>query len=184
MIDDFFARLIAAVERVGLPYMVTGSYASSTHGTPRATNDIDVVIAPTPDELLALMREFSSDHYYADELDALDALERRSQFNVIDFATSWKADFIVRKNRPFSETEFSRRERHTIAGQPVYLTSAEDILIAKLEWAKEGESARQLEDAAGVIRRQKSKLDREYVERWVRELGLDEQWRDALAQAG
>ncbi|HEX8409329.1 MAG TPA: hypothetical protein VF883_10710 [Thermoanaerobaculia bacterium] len=183
MIDDFFGRLIAAVERVGVPYMVTGSYASSTHGTPRATNDIDVVIAPTPDELRALMREFTSDHYYADELDALDALERRSQFNVIDFATSWKADFIVRKDRPFSETEFSRRERHTIAGHSVYLTSAEDVLIAKLEWAKEGESARQIEDAAGVIRRQRSRLDREYVERWVRALGLDEQWHDALAQA-
>lgn len=184
MIDDFFERLIAAVERVGVPYMVTGSYASSTHGTPRATNDIDVVIAPTPDELRALMREFTSDQYYADELDALDALERRSQFNVIDFATSWKADFIVRKDRPFSETEFSRRERHLIAGQSVYLASAEDILIAKLEWAREGQSARQIEDAAGVIRRQKSRLDREYVERWVRALGLEEQWRDALAQAG
>lgn len=184
MIDDFFERLIAAVERVGVPYMVTGSYASSTHGTPRATNDIDVVIAPTPDELRALMREFTSDQYYADELDALDALERRSQFNVIDFATSWKADFIVRKDRPFSETEFLRRERHTIAGRSVYLASAEDILIAKLEWAKEGESARQIEDAAGVIRRQKSRLDREYVERWVHVLGLDEQWQDALTQAG
>ena len=183
-IDDFFLRLIAALERADVPYMVTGSYASSAHGEPRASNDIDIVIAPTPKQLHALMQQFPSDRYYADEEDAFDMFKQKLQFNIIDFATFWKADLIFRKDRKFSDTEFLRRSRHLIAGREVYLTTAEDILIAKLEWAKLGESARQIEDAAGVIRRQGPALDRQYVEHWVRELELLPQWHAALSKAG
>lgn len=183
-VDDFFERLIAALEQAGVPYMVTGSYASSAHGTPRATNDIDIVIAPTPDELRALLRELPDDRYYADEVDAFEALKHHSQFNVIDFATTWKADLIVRKNRDFSREEFGRRRVHTIAGARVHLATAEDILIAKLEWYKLGESARQLEDVVGIIRRQGASLDREYVEYWVGELGVGDVWHKVLAMAG
>ena len=182
-VDDFFNRLIDALDRADVPYMVTGSYASSAHGTPRATNDIDIIIAPTDAQLWELMRELHNDRYYADEDDAFDALARHSQFNVIDFATSWKADLIVKKDREFSDVEFARRRLHTVAGKRVYLVSPEDILIAKLEWHKLGESERQIEDAAGVIRRQGNALDRSYVERWVRELGLEEEWKRALARA-
>ena len=182
-VDDFFERLIAALDRSGVPYMVTGSYASSAHGTPRATNDIDIIIAPTPDQLRALLEEFPDDRYYADEIDAFEALETRSQFNIIDFATSWKADLIVTKSRDFSRIEFSRRRLHKVGGTLVYLATAEDILLAKLERHKIGESARQLEDAAGVIRRQGDYLDRDYVERWVEELDLSAEWHKALALA-
>jgi hypothetical protein len=183
-VDDFFDRLIAAIERAGVPYMLTGSYASAAHGTPRATNDIDIVIAPSPDQLHKLLREFPDDRYYADDIDAFESLARQSQFNVIDFATSWKADLIFRKDREFSRVEFARRGRHEIAGRSVYLVSPEDIVIAKLEWGKMGESERQIEDAAGVIRRQGSALDMAYVEHWVRELQLEDQWRRARNKAG
>jgi hypothetical protein len=182
-VDDFFRRLIDALEKSSVPYMVTGSYASSAHGTPRATNDIDVVIAPTAEQLRALVRELPDDRYYSDETDALEALEHRSQFNIIDFATTWKADLIVRKDRDFSRTEFERRAVQTIAGVQVCLASAEDVLIAKLEWGKLGASDRQLEDAAGIVRRQGAALDRQYIEHWVRELGIADEWRRALAKA-
>jgi hypothetical protein len=182
--DDFFSRVISALERAGIPYMVTGSFASSAHGEVRATQDIDIVIAPAPEQLRALIAEFPSDRYYADEEDALEALRHVSQFNVIDFASSWKVDLIIRKQREFSRTEFMRRRPHVIAGLRVYVATAEDILIAKLEWAKLGESERQIEDAAGIIRRQGNELDRAYVEQWVSALGLTAQWEKALARAG
>lgn len=181
--DDFFRRLITALEESGIPYMVTGSYASSAHGVPRATNDIDIVIAPSRTQLEVLMAKLPPDRYYAEIEDALDALDHRSQFNVIDFATTWKADLIVKKNRPFSEREFARRRVHAVAGLNVSLARAEDILIAKLEWFREGQSARQIEDAAGIIRRQGTALDRSYVEHWVRELGLEAEWQMALSAA-
>ena len=180
-VDDFFSRLVQALERADVPYMVTGSYASSAHGTPRATNDIDIVISPTAHQLEVLMQQFPKDRYYADKADAFDALQHQSQFNIIDFATMWKADLIVRKERDFSRSEFARRRIHMVGGVRVHLATAEDILIAKLEWHRLGGSERQIEDAAGIIRRQASAFDRDYVERWVRELGLVEEWQKALA---
>ena len=183
-VDDFFDRLVAALERASVPYMVTGSYASAAHGTPRATNDIDIVIAPTPEELHQLLHELPSDRYYADDLDAFESLAQRSQFNVIDFATCWKADLIFQKDREFSRVEFERREVHNIAGRNVHLVSPEDIVIAKLEWAKLGESERQIEDVAGVIRRQGAGLDVAYVEYWVKALQLEDEWRRAKMKAG
>ncbi|MEX1185909.1 MAG: hypothetical protein WEA80_04910 [Gemmatimonadaceae bacterium] len=176
---DFLRRLVTAFDQIRIPYMVTGSFASSAHGRVRATEDIDVVIAPTPQQLLDLLDEFPADRFYADRDAALAALRQQSQFNIIDVETAWKADLIIRKEREFSRTEFQRRHAYLIDGLRVYLATAEDVLIAKLEWARAGGSERQIEDAAGIIESQGGGLDTAYVERWVRELRLDDEWRKA-----
>jgi hypothetical protein len=182
-VEEFFGRVIAELERAGIPYMVTGSLASSAHGRIRASEDFDIVIAPSPSQLRDFVSAFPNDQYYADEYDAFESFKHTLQFNIIDFATAWKADLIFKKNREFSRVEFDRRQAHVIGGVGVQIASPEDILIAKLEWAKMGESARQIEDAAGVIERQGSNLDRSYVEYWVDELALRKQWEMALAKA-
>lgn len=163
--------------------MLTGSYASSVHGAPRASQDIDIVIAPTRSQLLALLQLFPDTEYYVSQDAALDALATRGQFNVIDFASGWKIDFIIMKAREFSREEFARRHPIQLDGVELDVASPEDIVVAKLEWARLGASSRQIEDAAGVIRLQGDRLDRNYVERWVDVLGLREQWNDALAKA-
>lgn len=170
------------LESSGMPYMLTGSYASAVHGTPRATQDIDIVIGPSRAQLMSLLQQLPETSYYVSQEAALDALARRGQFNVIDFATGWKVDFIIVKAREFSREELNRRRVIELDGVPLYVASAEDLLIAKLEWAKLGASARQLEDAAGIVRMQAEQLDRAYVERWVAELGLDQQWAHVLGQ--
>jgi hypothetical protein len=182
--EDLFAKLRDVLEAAGIPYMVTGSFVSAVHGIPRATHDIDVVIAPTAQQLETLIRDFSQSDYYAELEDALQALRYESQFNVIDERGLWKIDFIIRKDRPFSIAEFARRRLTTILGIPVYAATAEDMLIAKLEWAKMGESERQLRDASGIIAIQGAHLDTPYVERWVTALSLEDQWERAKLMAG
>jgi hypothetical protein len=88
MVDESFDHVIGALERAEVPYMVTG-FVRQLRSRPRATDDLDIVIAPTQDQLRRFIGEFPNDRYYANEDDALDALERRSQFHIIDFATSW-----------------------------------------------------------------------------------------------
>lgn len=87
------------------------------------------------------------------------------------------------KAREFSRGEFSRRTTLELDDVRLSVASPEDVVIAKLEWAKLGESARQIEDAAGIIRVQGDGLDRDYVEKWVANLNLEAQWNDALAKA-
>jgi hypothetical protein len=182
-VQDVFTRICAALQVAEVPHMLTGSFASSIHGAPRATQDIDIVIAPTREQLLRLLDRFPATEYYVSRDAALDALERYEQFNVIDLATGWKVDFIIRKTRNFSREEFDRRYPLEVEGVTLDVASAEDVLIAKLEWAKLGTSARQIDDAAGIIRIQGDQLNTAYVERWVHTLDLDEQWREARAKS-
>jgi hypothetical protein len=174
-------NLRGALESTGIPYMITGSFASSVHGVPRATQDIDVIIEPTRDQLERLMRRLDEPAYGSDKDDALDALRRRTMFSVIDRRGVWKIDFIVRKERPFSKREFGRRRIVEILGISLFAATPEDVLLAKLEWAKLGESERQIRDAAGIIKIQGAKLDVDYVERWVAALEIEDQWRAARA---
>ena len=183
-IEDFLRRICAALELNHVPYMVTGSLASSVHGEPRATNDLDVVIAPTRDQLFSLVQLFKRVGLYVRWEEAEAALRKRDQFNVVDFANAWKVDLIVRKAREFSVSEFNRREPAEMDGLNFVIASAEDVLIAKLEWFKMGESERQLNDAAGIIRIQGERLDVAYIEHWIEALGLQEQWLKARHLAG
>jgi hypothetical protein len=175
---DFLARLTAMLAGAGIPHMVVGSFASSFHGIPRSSQDLDLVIDPEPESLRRFLADLSSADYYADADAAFDAFARRSQFNVIDMATAWKADLIVRKARPFSIEEMRRRTEGDLLGARTFVASAEDTLISKLEWAKiGGGSELQLRDAAGILQLRGADLDVAYVERWVQELGLEDLWR-------
>jgi hypothetical protein len=154
-----------------VPYMVSGSLGSGLHGEPRASRDVDVVIDPDAESLSALLRAFSSDWYVSREA-AEAALRDRGMFNVVDAATGWKADLVVRKDRPYSAEEFSRRQRAQLLGTPAWVVSAEDSILSKLEWSRESGSARQIEDAAAVVRAKAVKLDVEYLRRWAAVLGI------------
>ena len=177
-LEDLLSRLAPALEDSRIPYMLTGSVASSAYGAARSTQDLDIVIAPTAEQLRALIREFPSNRYYADEEQALAALANRSQFNIIDFATGWKTDFILAKDSEYARVALSRRVPITIGGVPVYVAAAEDVILAKLQWAQLTNSERQLEDAASIVRTQGDKLDFDYIKGWVRELGVEPEWHD------
>jgi hypothetical protein len=164
--------------------MVAGSLASTYHGEPRATHDIDLVIDPSREALLRFARELDPADFYVSREAAAEAWARRGLFNVVDLGSGWKVDLILRKERPFSLAEFSRRIPATILGTSVFVASAEDTILSKLEWARAGASERQLRDVLGVIEVSGGSLDRSYVERWADALGVRELWERALAEAG
>jgi len=103
---------------------------------------------------------------------------------VIDLATGWKIDLIFRKSRAFSQEEFRRRQLVDMADVPLFLASAEDVIVSKLEWAKLGQSLRHIEDVAGILKIRWESLDRSYLEKWILELGLETEWRSACRAAG
>jgi hypothetical protein len=175
--SDFLRRLVALLDRAQIPHMVAGSFASTLHGTPRSTQDIDLVIDPSGQALFAFVAGLAPDEYYASDEAARDALRRRSQFNVIDMATGWKADLIVRKTRPYSVEEFRRRRPERILGVDVFVATPEDTILTKLEWAAMSGSERQLRDVTGILDVKREELDRTYIEHWAQELGVLDAWR-------
>jgi hypothetical protein len=180
---EVLQRITAALDHAGIAYMLTGSFASVYYGSPRSTQDIDLVIAANPAQLRALIEGLPRGEYYADLDAALEAHERESLFNVIDLKTGWKIDLIIRKARPFSQEEFRRRQRLNMTGVSLFVASPEDIILAKLEWSKLSQSQRQIEDAAGILKLREDSLDRSYLDKWVRELALTKEWNEAQRMA-
>ena len=164
------------LEAAGITYRVTGSVAAICHGFPRGTQDIDILIDPSPEALERLLSQFPEDRFYVSRDAARDALRQRRMFNVIEFEGGWKADLIVPRQRPFSRAELERGVMWEVDGHPVHVVTAEDLLLAKLEWARDGQSGRQLEDSASLLRARRTDLDHAYLQRWIDELQLREQW--------
>ena len=178
-LTDLLSATIAQLDRAKVPYMITGSVASSYHGEPRATRDLDLVIDPDSIGLARLVDGLQAAGLYVDLNVALDALGRRSQFNAIDAATGWKIDFMIRKDRPFSTEEFTRRTRADLLGTTAWIASTEDTIVAKLEWSVQSGSDRQLRDVAAMLEVSGGSVDLAYLDRWITDLGLEEAWAEA-----
>lgn len=183
-VTEVFRRILSALDSSGIPYMLSGSFASAYYGSVRSTQDIDFVIAPTAEQLRTFVQSLPNGEYYVDLDAALESLERRSLFNVIDLATGWKIDLIIRKSRAFSQEEFGRRQRVKLENLDIFVASAEDVILSKLEWSKLAQSRRHIEDVGGILRIRWEGLDRSYLEKWVNELRLEQQWEDAQTAAG
>ena len=167
--------IIGLLDDAGIAHMVTGSFASTFHGEPRMTRDIDLVVDPTEESMGVLVEMIDRDRFYIG--DAVSAARHRDMVNVIDNSTGWKVDLIIRKDRPFSETEFARRVPVELGGVRVFVASVEDTVLAKLEWANASGSERQIRDVEAMLRVQTPDWD--YLDRWAPELGVV----DLLAKA-
>lgn len=183
-VEDVFRRITAALDQAGIGYMLSGSFASAHYGIPRSTQDIDLVIEATPAKLRTFVEALPANEYYADIDSALEAHKRQSMFNVIDLATGWKIDLIIRKSRAFSQEEFRRRQRVSLHDVPLFVASAEDVIISKLEWAKLSQSRRQIEDTAAILKVRWDALDHSYLVKWIGELDLKKEWDDSQRVAG
>ena len=182
-ISEVLGRVITHLERRDIGYMLVGSFASAFYGTLRSTRDIDLVIEAAPEQLRGLVADLDADNYYAELDAALDALQHESLFNVLDNRTGWKIDLIFRKSRPFDREEFRRRVAARLSDIQLFVASAEDVILSKLEWSKLGGSLRQIEDVAKVMAAQWKTLDQVYLSRWIVELQLQEQWSAAKRAA-
>ena len=179
-LDRILRLIVDCLEELGIGYMLTGSLASSFHGDPRATQDIDLVIDGDRRALDALGARLRDSGFYADAEAIKHASKVRGVFNAIDPSSGWKVDFILLKDRPFSRSEFDGRVSAEVAGLSLSLVRPDDMVVAKLEWAKLGESDRQFRDVLGILMVQGPTLDRARIERWIEELGLGPQWARVL----
>jgi hypothetical protein len=171
------------LERLGVPYAVGGSLASSLHGVMRSTLDVDIVADMQAEHILPLVEALSKEFYADDEM-MRDAIEHQSSFNLIHYETAFKVDIFIRKSRPFDQMQLDRRRLSVIASNPeesVYVTSPEDTILAKLEWYRMGGevSDRQWRDILGVLKTRAGELDLEYLRSWAAELNV----RDLLERA-
>lgn len=177
-------HVISVCERLGVPYAVVGSLASSLHGIPRATQDVDIVAALTLAHAAAFADALRGDFYLDD--DAIrEAIESRRSFNVVHLRSYFKADVFIPKDDEASRLEMERRQRFVIeqvTRREIVVASAEDTVAQKLYWYALGDrvSERQWSDALGVLKVAGHTLDLEYLRRASALLGVEALLDEAL----
>lgn len=173
---------------MGVVWYVGGSVASTVHGQFRATNDVVVVADLRADHARAIQSELSADHY-VDEESIVDACQRRSSFNLVHYGTGLKIDVFVVPESEYAAVARSRRVRAPTGraqdARPIWVASAEDTVLAKLEWFRRGQevSERQWRDVQGVLRLHPTGLDVAYLRRWAPSLGVTDLVERALVEA-
>lgn len=179
--------VIEALTALGVSYRIGGSVASSALGVPRSTLDIDIVCELEEPNVATFVSRLEPE-YYVDADMIKEAIRRRASFNLVHLGTMMKVDVFIHRRDAFGRESFGRVVRKALddaPGTPVFdLTTAEDIILRKLEWYELGGrvSERQWLDAVGVIAVQRELLDRAYLERWAKELGLNALLERALKE--
>ena len=186
-IQEALKPIVKIFEELGISYYIGGSVASSVYGIARATMDIDLVSNLNQTHINLLVQKLKH-LYFIDENMILDAIKTNSSFNIIYLETMMKIDIFILRGKKYYKKAFERRRKDFISDEPdsiqVYLCSAEDTILNKLEWYKSGGciSERQWKDILGVIKVQGDLLDKEYLTNWSKELGVSELLEKAMLE--
>jgi hypothetical protein len=163
-LHDITSRLEAA----GMDYMLTGSVALNCYTQPRMTRDIDLVVAFYLKDA-ARIEEVLGPGYYVSAEAAREAVLHQSSFNAIDQKTLLKVDFMVRKRTEYRQLEFTRRQRLRLEDFEVWVVTKEDLILSKLDWARDSQSQRQITDVENLIA---AGCDVDYLKTWSAKLNL------------
>lgn len=177
--------VIAALDRLGISYMITGSVAANAHGRARTTHDIDVVIELEPGDVAAFAAAFPSERFFLQEESIRSAISRGGMFNAIDEQGIGKIDFWTLTDDTLNQRAFERRIRVPFFDTNAWVPRPEDLILLKLQWSKlSGGSQRQMEDCAELLRFNVSEIDVAETEHWAMRSGVSEQWKELREVTG
>jgi hypothetical protein len=181
--EEVAVRVGAVLDALGIRYLIGGSVASSLAGEPRATNDLDLLIELTEAQVPALALALGPD-FEVDEASLADAVRRRRSWNVFYLPLVTKIDLFIKRLDAFDDSELDRRRRIDLPQGAVFVATAEDILLRKLRWFRDGGqvATTQWRDILGILA--VSTLDEAYVDGWAPRLGVEELWARARTEAG
>ena len=182
---DALNPLVEAFEELGIEYELGGSVASSVHGVPRSSLDIDILAALEPDQVAALVQKLAG-AYYVSSTRVADAVEREASFNVIHLETKFKVDIFIARSNEFRRCSLKRRKLEALTeDRSFFVTSAEDIVLHKLHWYRKGSevSNQQWQDVVGVLKVQGGRLDIGYLQDWADKLQVADLLKRALSEA-
>jgi hypothetical protein len=174
------------LEKLGVPYLIGGSLASTLYGMVRTTQDSDIVAEMRLEHLQPFVAALQDEFYVDDEMIA-ESIQRHSSFNIIHRETMFKVDVFVPRPRPFLQSQLARAQKQTFTFETevsANFASPEDIILAKLEWYRMGGevSERQWRDILGVLKTRADALDLDYVHKWANELKVNDLLERALKE--
>ncbi len=181
------ASITGVLERLGVRYLIGGSLASSVHGEPRSTNDVDILVDFRTEHVEPFIEAIRSD-YYVSEPALRAAIRSGHHFNVIHMNAAVKVDFFLAGDDPFDLERLDARQPLQLPTESethAYVDTAEHSVLRKLEWFRRGGevSERQWRDVIAILRMQRTHLDQSRLSTWARRLGVSDLLERALHEA-
>ena len=172
------------LDALGVAYVIGGSLASSVHGEPRATNDVDLVAALDATSGAALAARLANGWYVSDEA-VQAAVAGGASFNAIHLASAVKVDVFVAGRDAFEAERLRQRVPVRLPGGTLHVDTAEHTVLRKLEWYRRGGevSERQWRDVVDILRIQRGQLDEQRLAHWARYLGVTRLLQKAVKAA-
>jgi hypothetical protein len=181
---ELLTHAVWVLEQLAIPYMVVGSFTSGAYGEPRLTNDIDVVVDLTMNQIESLCAAFPPDHFYVSREAARSALLQRGQFNVIDPESGNKIDFMIARTDAWGIEQLQRRQKIPLLPDlSAFAARPEDVIVSKMLYYQEGGSEKHLRDIAGILNTSREIVDRDYIDTWAVQFGLTEIWQAVQTKA-
>jgi hypothetical protein len=185
--NEALRRIVAILNELGLPFFAVGSVASSVHGLPRFTQDVDLVVSLNAEDVARLASMTGRDFYFDPEY-AVSAIRGGRSFNLIHLSTASKIDIFPLESSEFQESELARSAAAAwaVPGSDAItlpVASAEDTMLFKLVWYEQGGrvSDHQWSDVLGIATR--AKPDWDYLRAWAARLGVAELLERLWAEA-
>lgn len=169
--EQLLKAITTLLQKIRIPYMITGALSVVFYGRPRASHDIDFVIEVKEKNIELLIKTFlllPREEFIIDPTLIKDAVIHKNMFNLLHLPTMLKLDFFLLKNDDFDESRFERKKELDIFGQKMMFASPEDTILIKLLWYKDTKIEKHLVDAAFVYQIQEKNLDKLYLNSWVK----------------
>jgi len=180
-------KVTRTLEKLGIPYLIGGSLASTLYGMVRTTQGSDIVAELRSEHVQPFVASLQ-DEFFMDEEMIVESIRRNSSFNLIHRASMFKVDVFIPSQNPFHRSQLARAQKQTFSTHPevsARFASAEDIVLSKLEWYRLGGkiSERQWRDILGVLKTQAGRLVLDYLREWARELKVSGLLERALKES-
>jgi len=174
---DVLKDVTKRFDQEGIEYFLVGSMATMYYGRPRFTQDVDLVVRMKARQVTQFQNMFLLEDYYCPPKEILqDEIIRKGSFNLIHQHSGIKIDIVLDKETDFYNSEFARRKKINIApGLEIYIASVEDLILKKLDYYREGQSEKHLNDIRDIL--MNIKIDENYIQTWVEKLGLKTEWK-------
>ena len=177
---NLFLVFLDRLNRGKLSYMVTGSVASIIYGEPRMTHDIDLVLELHVENVQNFINLFPPEEFYCPPKEVINteiARETRGHFNIIHHETGFKADIYPIGRDELHKWAMGKRKKVKIDQSEIAIAPPEYVIIRKLQYYKEGGSAKHLRDINRMFELSGEIIDKPVLDQMIVKYDLVNEWK-------
>lgn len=179
---NLFRIFVNRINRLSIPYMITGAVAGIIYGEPRLTNDIYIVIDMAPDDIDQFSDSFPIEDFYCPPPEVIKleiSRPLRGHFNLIHHETGFRADIYTAGEDELNFWGLEYRKPVDVEGDEFWLAPVEYVILRKLEYYQEGGSDKHLRDISGMLALSLDQINFKVLDEKIKESQLEKEWNAA-----